>query len=324
MRSTTTCWLTGFAVALATMAVAVPAGAVTPGAVTPGAVTPRTITPATTAAPVTHRTVFATQNATLYRLALSSTGAVTSRTAVSGGAYGAAQDYDGRRLLFVRPGAHTWLDDQVWIREPSGASRFLAMGHLATFSPGRTGVALARFVAEGRHPDVLEEHDELSVYRLADGHVFPLSAQNDGFTDLRMRYSRDGKSLWTLNPVATESLRWLLRYDFAGDTPAWGVDYLPGSSECVDLEILPSGANALLACGSRLLTVRLDTGNVPHTTQLPAGTTVTSVDGRLNDRTLLLSLRDGSRQWLAGLDLDTFRTRTLAGSAGYHSAVAAY
>jgi hypothetical protein len=319
MTSTTKCWLTGFAVALATMAVAVPAAAVAPVAAPP-----RTITPAVTAAAVSHRTVFATKDGTLYRLALSSAGAVTARTAVSGGAFGVASDYDGRRLLFVRPGAHTWLDDQVWIREASGSSRFLAMGHLATFSPGRTGVALARFVAEGRQPDVLEEHDELSVVRLADGHVFPLSAQNDGFTDLRMRYSRDGKSLWTISPVETERLRWLMRYDFAGDAPAWGVDYLPGSSECVDLEILPSGANALLACGSRLLTVRLGTGDVTHTAQLPAGTTVTAVDGRLNDRTLLLSLRDGSRQWLAGLDLDTFRTRTLAGSAGYHSAVAAY
>jgi hypothetical protein len=305
MRHKTKSWLAGFGVVLAAAVVATPASA------------------APAAAPVIHRTVFATQAGTLYRLTLSSTGAVTARTPVAGGAGAVASDYDGNRLVFVRQGAPDWRDDQVWVREASGASRFLAMGHLGTISPGRTGVTIARYVAEGRDPGSLDpEHDELSTYRLSDGHVFPLSPHRDGWTDLRMRNSRDGATLWMITPLGGEFWNSLQRYDRATDTVTnsrWH-----GPDQCHDIEILPSGANALLACRSQLLTLRLATGAVTHRTTLPAGTVAQTVDGRLGTQTLLLSMSSGSRRWLAALDLTTMRTRTLAGSAGYTHAVAAY
>jgi hypothetical protein len=129
MRHKTKSWLAGFGVVLAAAVLTTPASA------------------APAAAPVIHPTVFATQAGTLYRLTLSSTGAVTARTPVAGGAGAVASDYDGNRLVFVRQGAPDWRDDQVWVREASGVSRFLAMGHLGTISPGRTGVTIARYVA---------------------------------------------------------------------------------------------------------------------------------------------------------------------------------
>jgi hypothetical protein len=309
MRSNAKRWLTGFAVVLATMAVAAPAAAVTPVA---------------TAAPVTHRTVFATKGGTLYRLALSSTGAVTASTPVAGGTNSVASDYDGARLAFVRQGAPDWRDDQVWVREAAGESRFLAMGHLGTFTPERTGVTIARYVMVGRDPDSMDpHHDELSVYRLADGHVLPLSPHADAYSDLRMRNSHDGKNLWMLTLFLGESDHPMKRYDRATDTITRSFNW-PELWQCGDVEILPSGANALFACGSRLLTMRLDTGAITHSSPLPAGTTATALDGRLNTQTLLLSMSSGSRRSLAALDLTTMQIRTLAGSAGYTDAVAAY
>ncbi|HEY0359250.1 MAG TPA: hypothetical protein VGD11_11755 [Mycobacteriales bacterium] len=274
--------------------------------------------------PVTHRTVFATEGGTLYRLALSSTGAVTARTPVAHGAGAVASDYDGRRLVFVRPGAADWTDDQVWVREPSGAGRFLATGRLGTFTPGRTGVAVARFVLAGRNPASMDpEHDELTVVRLSDGHVVPLSPHHDGDFDGSMRYSRDGRTLWMLTQSVGESGLWLQGYDLATDTVTRSYG-LPALSTCTDVEMLPSGANALLTCGPRLLTVRLADGKVTHHTPLPRGTTATTLDGRLNSRTLLLSMSSGSRRFLGALDVDTMRVRTLPGSAGYTDAVTAY
>jgi hypothetical protein len=131
---TTTSWLTASAALLATAVMVGPMSAAPASAAA--------------AAPVTHRTIFATKAGALHRLTLSPTGAVIARTPVAGGGAGAvASDYNGSRLVFVRPGdRQSWLDDRVWLREPTGASRLLAAGRLATLSPGGTGATITRYV----------------------------------------------------------------------------------------------------------------------------------------------------------------------------------
>jgi hypothetical protein len=305
---TTTGWLAASAALLATAVMAGPVSAA----------------PAATAAaaPVTHRTIFATKAGTLYRLALSPTGAVTARTPVASGANARASDYDGTRLVFIRSnGAPGRADDQVWLREATGGSRYLAPGHLGTFSPGRTGVTIARDIPETDPGD--PHQDEVSVYRLTDGHVFPLFSYDlGGESNFRIRNSRDGKSLWMLRNRDGGVFQTLDRYDRATDTIVSGVGRTT-TDHCSDVEILPTGANALLACDTELLTFRLSTDKITHHTALP-GVGVGSIDGRLNTTTMLLSMRSGTRRWLAALDLTTMRTRTLPGTAGYTDAVAAY
>jgi hypothetical protein len=267
------------------------------------------------------------RSGTLYRLALSPTGAVTARTPVAGGANAWASDYDGNRLVFIRSDTD-WRTAQVWLREPTGASRSLTAGHLGAFSPGRTAVTISRFVAEGDPESMDPEHSGHSVVRLADGHVFPLAPHRDGEVDSRIRNSSDGRSLWMFTRSIGEGFGTLWRYDPATDsiTRFYSSGSFDDAGYCGDFEILPSGANALLACGNELLTVRLATGKVTHRTAVPSGLRVDQVDGRLNATTLLLSVRSGSRQQrqLAALDLTTMRTRTLPGTAGYTNAVAAY
>jgi hypothetical protein len=304
---TTTNWLAASAALLATAVMAGPMSAAPASA-------------AAAAAPVTHRTIFATKAGTLYRLALSPTGAVTARTPVAHGANATASDYDGTRLVFIRSnGAPGRADDQVWLREATGGSRYLAPGHLGTFSPGRTGVTTARDVPDTDPRD--PHHDEVSVHRLADGHVFPLFSLQWEATH-RIRNSRDGKSLWTLSTKDFGAAQQLERYDRATDTIA--PESGPVTDTCSDVEILPTGANALLACGKELLTVRLSTMKITHRTAVPSGVWANAVDGRLNTTTLLLSMGSDTRRWLAALDLTTMRTRTLAGTTGYTDGVAAY
>jgi hypothetical protein len=306
---TTTSWLAASAALLATAVMAGPASAA------PSAT-------AAAAAPITHRTIFATKAGTLYRLTLSPTGAVTTRTPVADGANATASDYDGTRLVFIRSdGAPGRADDQVWLREATGGSHYLAPGHLGTFSPGRTGVTIARDVAETdpREP----HHDEVSVYRLTDGHVFPLFSYDWGESNHRIRNSRDGKSLWLFRNRDNGVFQTLDRYDRATDT----VVPRPGQTStdrCSDVEILPTGANALIACDGELLTFRLATDKIIHRTALPRGVWAATVDGRLDTKTMLLSLGSDTRRWLAALDLTTMRIRTLPGTAGYTNGVAAY
>ena len=311
---TTTSWLAASAALLATAVMAGPASAA------PAA--------ATAAAPVTHRTIFANhEDGALYRLELDPTGAVTARTVVDAASGAAASDYDGTRMVFTLPSdppdrAH----DQVWLREATGAFRFLAAGHLATFNPDRTGVTIARHVAEGRDPDSKDPaHDEVTVHRLADGHVFELSPHSDGIRDLQIRNSHDGKSLWMLVAGGSRatSATALMRYDRATDTTRKVLSLT--TQGCADFEILPSGANALLACGAQLLTVQLATGKVTHRTAMPSGVFADSLGGRLNPTTMLLSVFEhAGHAQLAALDLTTMRTRILPGTDGYMNAVAAY
>jgi hypothetical protein len=51
---------------------------------------------------------------------------------------------------------------------------------------------------------------------------------------------------------------------------------------------------------------------------------VTALGGRLNDHTLLLSMSEGARRWLAALHLGTMRIRALPGSYGHHAGVTDY
>jgi hypothetical protein len=81
--------------------------------------------------------------------------------------------------------------------------------------------------------------------------------------------------------------------------------------DCSDLEILPSGANALMTCGTHLVTIRLATGKTTHETALPSRVMAYTLDGRLDPTTLLLPMGSRTGQWLAALDLTTMRTRTL-------------
>ena len=98
------------------------------------------------------------------------------------------------------------------MREAPGATRHLGSGHLATVSPGRTGVTIARHVTEGRDPDSKDPaHDEVTVHGLSDGHVFKLSPHRDGIVDRRIQNSHDGKSLWML--VRHGPTKALMRYD---------------------------------------------------------------------------------------------------------------
>jgi hypothetical protein len=90
------------------------------------------------------------------------------------------------------------------------------------------------------------------------------------------------------------------------------------------MEILPSGANALLACHTKLMTIRLADGAILHRTPFPNGTNAETLDGRLNPTTMLLSMQSPTGRWLAALDVTTMRTRTLPGTAGYTNGVAAY
>jgi hypothetical protein len=220
-------------------------------------------------------------------------------------------------------------DDQVWVREATGATPFLAAGHLATFSPGRTGVTIARHVTEGREPNSKNpEHDELTARSFDDnGQVFPMNPHRDGIVDWRVRHSHDGRSLWMLvadgsHGASTDAL---MRYDRTAGTTTTVLSL--STKDCTDFEILPSGANALLACGTQLLTVQLATGNVTHRTAMPSGVMASAIDGRLDTTTLLLSTQNtgpGAETQLAALDLTTMGTRTLPGTAGYAHAVAAY
>lgn len=316
-------WLAGFAVAVTTVVVpAAPApAAVPPGtAAPPAAAAPSLVT---AAAPVTHRTVFATQAGTLFRLTLDATGAVIARTPVSGGTGSVAADYDGSRLLSVRDVAAPG-EDEIALRTSQGASTTVANGRSAVFTPGRTGMAVARYVTVGRNPDSMDpEHDELSVHNLGTGRITALGPHRDGVIDLGMRYARDGRSLWLLTAFLGESDNALMRYDLATRTITRSYTVYGGYG-CRDVEMLPSGANAVIACGARLLTIRLATGTITHRTALPAGRTVTALGGRLNDHTLLLSMSEGARRWLAALDLDTMRMRALPGSYGHHAGVTDY
>ncbi|MDQ1677906.1 MAG: hypothetical protein QOC93_3050 [Actinomycetota bacterium] len=312
---TTTSWLTASAALLATAVMVGPMSAAPASA-------------AAAAAPVTHRTIFATKAGALHRLTLSPTGAVIARTPVAGGGAGAvASDYNGSRLVFVRPGdRQSWLDDRVWLREPTGASRLLAAGRLATLSPGGTGATITRYVTGGREPGSVDpRHDEHSVYRIADGHVFPLPFHEDGYIDRRIRNSHDGTSRWMLvrKPGSGPATTTLMRYDGATGTTA-KVLHSGEYDDCHDMEILPSGANALLACHTKLMTIRLADGAILHRTPFPNGTNAETLDGRLNPTTMLLSMQSPTGRWLAALDVTTMRTRTLPGTAGYTNGVAAY
>jgi hypothetical protein len=307
---TTTSWLTASAALLAT-------------AVMAGTMSAAPASAAAAAAPITNQTIFANDSdGMLWRLELNPNGTMWGRTSVAMGEV--ASDHDGARLVYTRPGTSDPTDDQVWLRDAGGKTRFLGMGHLATFSPGRTGVTIARYVSEGRDPNSNSPaHDELSVYRFADGHVFTLSPHVDGIVDRRIRNSHDGKSRYLLANDWVKGTSMLMRHDRATDTTKT-VRSLADQKDCTDFEILPSGSNALLACGTHMLTIRLSTGAITHRTELPSGVTVDNLDGRLNSTTMLLSVKSGTGHSLAALDLTTMRTRTMPGTAGYTNAVAPY
>jgi hypothetical protein len=81
------------------------------------------------------------------------------------------------------------------------------------------------------------------VHGLSDGHVFELSPHRDGIVGRRIQNSHDRKSLWML--VRHGPTKALMRYDRATDTTTKVRDLLEYRDRS-DLEILPSGANALM------------------------------------------------------------------------------
>jgi hypothetical protein len=283
---------------------------------------------ATSAPPVTHRTVYATRSAeppALYRLRLDGTGTATSSAAVSLGRGATAADYAGGRMLFVRPGASAaTLDDEIWLREASGARRFLAPGTRAVFSPDGSTVLIARRVLDEDPMGVGDTHDEYARYTLADG----TNRAEFSYRTLRissdLRYAKDGKSFWVLVQLSDGDYGVTLeeyRFSARRIVRHHSVD---ARHDCTDFEILPSGQRAVLACGDELRVVQLSTGAVTHRAAMPAGQLVTSVNGRLSATVLLISARRGNVRWLGALDLDTFRTRQMRGTVGYVNGVAAY
>lgn len=276
---------------------------------------------------VTHRTVYATEGRTLYRLTLDGTGRVVARTPVASGTESTAADTAGGRTLFYRyHGAGE--TPEIWLRETSGVSRFLTTGDLATFTPGRTAVLVSRRVPDSEFPE--SRHSELVTYRLSDGRTAPLFSHGMRDVDLRLRYSADGRSIWMLVAVYGESTSTLMQYGIAERRILRSFP-LRTDFGCADFELLPSGVRAVLPCDTnQLWTVRLADGAVTHrTSRLPGGSYYTRLHGRLNATTMLVSgysstPDDVVRHWLGALDLTTFAVRRLGGSTGIGYGITEY
>lgn len=282
------------------------------------------------AAPVTHRTVYATSEpqttSRLWKLALSGTGTVRSRAAVASGTLSAAVDVAGGRVLFVRTGS---AGDEIWIRETSGTTRFLTKGSTAVFTPGRRGVVVSRDVHDPKAPGTFLS--QLVLYRLADGRQTTLLPRVKLLMGT-LRYALDGKSIWILGSNRPgEPKAWVGQYGLA-ERRLLRSYAVRASEGCDTFEILPSGTRAVFGCvvsgsgGSnsigQLWTLRLATGAVTHRTTLGAGKYAEALNGRLSAREVLISVltvapHDNLTYWLGGLDIDTSQVRRLPGSTGY-------
>jgi hypothetical protein len=276
--------------------------------------------------PVTHQTVFATRGyagllgTTLWRLTLDPRGAAVARTPVASGDGGVAQDYAGGRLLFTRiAGTVDEGNDEIWVREASGASRFLTLGHRAIFTPGRTGVLVVRKLS-------IPDRDELWMYRSADSTTSQVFAMPPGRAVSDLRYSPDGRGVWlAVQEERYGYARYVQEYRFPEDRIVRTVR-LRAAYGCPRFELLPSGTRALLACGTtagqRLWVFHLPTGRVTAGYPVP-GYAVHAMHGRLSDAELLFSVQTNAG-WLGGWNLRTSTVRRLPGTKGYSEGVAAY
>jgi hypothetical protein len=142
-------------------------------------------------------------------------------------------------------------------------SRFLTTGSPAVCTPGRTGVLVRRRVANPEYPEI--KHSELFVYRLSDGRTTPLLSPGGSDVDGRLRYSPDGRSIWTLVVLSDgDDPARLVQYSIAGRRIVRSVTFAYRSA-CRHFELPPSGARAVVTCGLRQLwTVRLDSGAVVY------------------------------------------------------------
>jgi hypothetical protein len=286
------------------------------------------VTPAE-AAPVTNRTIYAAQVADpgyLWKLTLNSTGAVTAKYRVAASTASRTLDVAGGRTLYARG---QYMQSQIWIREPSGATRFLTRGWSAMFTPGRTGVFVGRHVETPGFPGF---HDELVSYRLSDGrerHLLTLGGE-DRFLD--MKFSLDGRSVWFLRN-SPEGLRFAYvgQYGIAEGRIIRNYE-LPSYTECHNFEMLPSGVRGIFACEDengtpQVWTMRLATGAISRRTTLH-GPEIDDIHGKLNDREMLASYRtripDGWAHRLGALDIETHALRRLPNGTGYRSGVAPY
>jgi hypothetical protein len=82
---------------------------------------------------------------------------------------------------------------------------------------------------------------------------------------------------------------------------------------------------------TQLWLIHLGTGTVTRRVWLPARQTVSGLQGRLNDTTVLASMATtgagpGGRSvaWLGALDLPTLTVRRLVGTTGHRAGVAEY
>jgi hypothetical protein len=285
-----------------------------------------------TAAPVTHRTVYAQEQQSpgqLWKLALSTTGAVTARSRVHPGTASAAVDVAGGGMLYVRPPAGA--TPEIWIQRSSGSTHSVTQGRIAVFTPGRTSVVVAREVPPPA--DFPEAYTEALVARRLDtGRERTLLALGPERRVSQMRFALDGRSIWTTVGYADDAGSEVWQYGIAENRVLRRYT-VGGPQGCGPFEILPSGQRGVFACGGNghdeLLTVQLTTGAVSHRTVLPTGTYVRGVDGSLADRLMLVSSYTASQSgsvthWLGALDIGTFRLHRLTGSAGYGHGVAPY
>jgi hypothetical protein len=235
-------------------------------------------------------------------------------------------DVAGGRALFVR---NLSAGGEIWIRERSGATRFLTKGTTAVFTPGRTGVVVARDVHDPAAPQALRS--QLVLYRLRDGRQTTLLRRVNVLMGT-LRYALDGKSIWILGSNRPEEPKaWVGQYGLAKHRLLRSYS-VPASEGCDTFEILPSGLRAVFGCvvagshGSnsvgQVWTVRLTTGAVTHRTTLGAGRYAEALNGRLSAREVLISVLtvkpyDNLTYWLGGLNVDTSKMRRLPGSTGY-------